>query len=812
MDFLQGLNPQQREAVACTDGPLLILAGAGSGKTRVITHRIAHLITAKRVPPSAILAVTFTNKASKEMRERVRTLIGAQDDGDRLSSPRLFTFHAFCVRLLRSEGDPLAQIRPGFTRRFSIYDDEDQLAIVKSAFKMLGLDEKELPYRSVLSRISHAKNRSDGPDDLFKSAKTRVDEQIAVVFQEYEKALHHANALDFDDLLLETVRLLAADAATRETWNRRLGYLMIDEYQDTNRPQYQLMRLLTTEHDNVCVVGDEDQSIYSWRGADIKNILDFEKDYRNARVIRLEQNYRSTKNILEAASAVVANNTERKGKWLWTESGAGDLLTLYPASDGENEALFIADTIEKILATQPDWHVAVLYRTNSQSRQIEEALRRYGRAYSVVGGFSFYQRAEVKDIVAYLKLALQPSDAVSLLRVINTPARGIGRSTVEQVAEYANANDMSRWNAIVRMLDENLFPTRAFAAISSFRQIMQEIALAAADKPLHEALHFIYEHSGYKQMLETDRAPEALTRRENIEELINAAAEAVERGETAADFLDHAALVADADQFDEKAQVSLLTIHNAKGLEFPVVFLAGMEEGLFPHSRSIDHPAAMEEERRLCYVGMTRAEKRLILSWALWRRKFGAGEPQRSKPSRFLREVPGQLLFNIGVEDDENIPQIDLTAERHQVQQSARKNLYTGKTYNSLDNISQFFGDRGMNFSSERPSSAQAGSAAASRPPTGQNPPPGASPASRFNTPLQPRSGASPGASPGALPKAPPPPKAGSRQGTVVVHPKYGTGTVIRREGEGPDAKLTVLFPGYGLKKLVERYAGLKKT
>ncbi len=814
MDFLQGLNPQQREAVACTDGPLLILAGAGSGKTRVITHRIAHLITAKRVPPSAILAVTFTNKAAKEMRERVHTLIGAEDTGDRLSSPRLFTFHSFCVRLLRSDGDPLAQIRPGFTRRFSIYDDEDQLAIVKSAFKLLGLDEKELPYRSVLSRISHSKNRSDGPDDLFKSAKTRVDEQIAVVFQEYEKALRHANALDFDDLLLETVRLLHHDPATRETWNRRLGYLMIDEYQDTNRPQYQLMRLLTTEHDNVCVVGDEDQSIYSWRGADINNILDFEKDYRNAKVIRLEQNYRSTKNILEAASAVVANNTQRKGKWLWTDSAAGDLLTLYPASDGENEALFIADSIEKILASNPDWHVAILYRTNSQSRQIEEALRRYGRKYSVVGGFSFYQRAEVKDIVAYLKLAIQPSDSVSLLRVINTPARGIGRSTVEQVDQYANANNISRWTAIVRMIDENLFPTRAYAAMSAFRQTMQEIALAAGDKPLNEALQFIYERSGYKQMLETDRAPEAVARRENVEELINAAAEAVERGETAADFLDHAALVADADQFDEAAQVSLLTIHNAKGLEFPVVFLAGMEEGLFPHSRSIENPTAMEEERRLCYVGMTRAEKRLILSWAHWRRRFGIGEPQRSIPSRFLKEVPGQLMFNIGVEDDENIPQIDLTAERHEVQQSARKNLYTGKTYNSLDNISQFFNERGKNFPSGRPASAQAGSAAASRPPgtPAAGNPPGASQPSRFNTPLAPRSTPSPG----PLPRGPLPPgprqSHGSRQGTVVEHPKYGTGTVVRREGEGPDAKLTVLFPGYGLKKLVERYAGLKKT
>jgi DNA helicase-2/ATP-dependent DNA helicase PcrA len=815
MDFLQGLNPQQREAVACTEGPLLILAGAGSGKTRVITHRIAHLITAQRVPPSAILAVTFTNKAAKEMRERVHKLIADDQTGDRLSLPRLFTFHSFCVRLLRADGDPLAQIRPGFTRRFTIYDDDDQLSIIKSAFKLIGIDDKELPHRAVLSRISQAKNRADGPDDLFKYAKTRVDEQIAVCYQEYEKALRNANALDFDDLLLETVRLLRHDAATRETWNRRLGYVMIDEYQDTNRPQYQLMRLLTTEHDNVCVVGDEDQSIYSWRGADINNILDFEKDYKNARVIRLEQNYRSTKNILEAASAVVANNTQRKGKWLWTESGPGDLLTLYPASDGENEALFIADSIEKILAVNPDWHVAILYRTNSQSRQIEEALRRYGRKYSVVGGFSFYQRAEIKDIIAYLRLASQPDDSVSLLRVINTPARGIGRSTIEQVDQFAAGRGLSRWSALVRMIDENLFPTRAFAAMSGFRQTMQEISLAVNDKPLDQALDYIYERSGYKHMLETDRTPEAQTRRENIEELVNAAAEAVERGDTAADFLDHAALVSDADQVDERATVSLLTIHNAKGLEFPVVFLAGMEEGLFPHSRSIDNPTAMEEERRLCYVGMTRAEKRLILSWARWRRRFGFGEPQRSIASRFLREVPAQLLFNIGVEDDENIPQIDLTAERQAAQQGARKNLFTGKTYNSLDNISQFFSDRGLpgpgsQLRPSPPPSAQTGSLAASgamgRPPVNTSTP---SPmASRFNTPIVPRAATAPG----PLPKAPPPPKTASRQGTVVEHPKYGTGTVIRREGEGPDAKLTVLFPGHGLKKLVERYAGLKKT
>src|SRR5579872_5833394 len=433
MDFLEGLNPQQREAVAYTEGPLLILAGAGSGKTRVITHRIAHLVSRHHVPPSATLAVTFTNKAADEMRARVAGLL----EHENLSSaPNVSTFHSFCVRLLRRDGDPLAQIRPGFTRRFSIYDDEDQLAIIKAAFRHLGLDEKFMQHRAVLSRISHAKNSKKTPQDLYKEATEPALTKIAVIFEEYEKALHQANALDFDDLLLESVRLLHHDQATRDSYNRRLSYLMIDEYQDTNRSQYELMQLLSQSHRNVCVVGDEDQSIYSWRGADIKNILDFEHDFPDAKIIRLEQNYRSTKNILAAAGAVVENNKARKGKKLWTESEAGDLLGVYPAFDAENEALFIADSIDKQIASHPNDHIAVLYRTNFQSRQIEEALRRYGRKYNIVGGFSFYQRSEIKDTIAYLKLSVSTADSVSLLRIINTPARGIGRTTVEQIEKF----------------------------------------------------------------------------------------------------------------------------------------------------------------------------------------------------------------------------------------------------------------------------------------------------------------------------------------------------------------------------------------
>ena len=387
------------------------------------------------MPPGAIVAVTFTNKAADEMRERVGRLLGGSYS---LTGLVISTFHSFCVRLLRRDGQLLADLRPGFTRSFTIYDEDDQLSLVKAVYRHLGLDEKDfLQCRAALSRISHAKNRKQTPEEFAQAAKDPKSRQLAEVFEEYDGRLRQANALDFDDLLLESVRLLQHDEATRRAYNRRILHLLIDEYQDTNRSQYELMRLLTESHQNVCVVGDEDQSIYSWRGADIRNILDFERDYPDARTIRLEQNYRSTKNILESASAMVAHNRQRKGKWLWTAAAAGCRISVYQAPDAENEALFIADTIERLLSMNPNDRVAVLYRTNFQSRQIEEALRRYGRKYKVIGGFSFYQRAEIKDLLAYLKLLLSPQDSVSLLRIVNTPARGIGKTTVEQVERYA---------------------------------------------------------------------------------------------------------------------------------------------------------------------------------------------------------------------------------------------------------------------------------------------------------------------------------------------------------------------------------------
>ncbi len=778
MDFLQGLNPQQQAAVSHVEGPLLLLAGAGSGKTRVITHRMAHLMEQNRVPGPCILAVTFTNKAAEEMRNRVNNLLGAGRDG-----PLVSTFHSFCVRLLRRDGASLAEIRNGFTRQFTIYDADDQVSVIKSIFRAMNLDEKFMQYRAVCSWISHNKSRKESPEEVYGKSTDQKTSQLASIYEKYEGRLRQANALDFDDLLLETVRLLAHDAYLRTQINRRFEFVMIDEYQDTNRSQYELMRLLTEAHKNICVVGDEDQSIYGWRGADIRNILDFEHDFPNAAVIRLEQNYRSTKNILEAASAVVANNTERKGKWLWTDAGAGEKIGRFEAFDGEQEALFIADSIDKLLTANPGDRAAVLYRTNFQSRQIEEALRRYNRDYIVLGGFSFYQRAEVKDALSYLKAVISPQDSVSLLRIINTPARGIGKSTIEQIEQYGLQHELSVWSAIARMLEENLFPGRAESALRIFKSMLEELGSAAADGKVDDLLRQILERTGYARMLQADNDPEAESRLGNLNELVNAASEASERGETIAEFLDHAALVSDSDGLDERAPISLLTLHNAKGLEFPIVFLAGMEEGLFPHVRSLDSKAAMEEERRLCYVGMTRSEKRLFLTSARYRRRFGGGQQEATIASRFLREVPKALVEDLS-QLRQRAPQVDLYAEQYEARESAKRNLFTGKTYNSVDNIQQFFAERGK----------------AASPATSQQPPA--------------TSQAAPAAPPTPKPQPRPPAPAGRRgfrAGAMIRHPKYGRGTVLRREGDGEDAKLTVSFPGYGLKKLVEKYAGIQE-
>lgn len=828
MDFLSGLNPQQQQAVLHVNGPLLILAGAGSGKTRVVTHRIGHLIANHNVVPERILAVTFTNKAAREMRERVEKLVELPPR----RGPNVFTFHSFCVRLLRRDGAGLQKVRPTFTRDFLIYDDDDQLALLKSLCRQMEIDEKALPPRNVLSVISAAKNRGETPADLARKETGEKGKYVVALYEKYSDALIRANALDFDDLLLESVRLLEVDQPTREKWNDWIEHLMVDEYQDTNSAQYTLTRLLSQQRRNVCVVGDEDQSIYSWRGADIRNILDFHRDFPDAVTIRLEQNYRSTRNILRAAGAVIANNRERLGKNLWTDAGDGPSVTVYQAPDGEGEALWIADRIRRQVEREPRKPVAVLYRTNFQSRQIEEALRRYRINYAVVGGLSFYQRAEIKDMLAYLKLLAVPSDAVSLLRVINVPARGIGKTTVEQIENHATQQGIPLWEAIEDLVARRQLGARAENAVVVFRNLIEELRAVALSVPVHELLEAILDRTGYRQMLKEDRTPGAENRIENIDELLNAAAEASERGESLTDFLDHAALVADADQVDERKQVSLLTVHNAKGLEFPVVFLAGMEEGLFPHNRSIDTPGMIEEERRLCYVGITRAREQLFVSYAQARRRYGGGPLEPAIASRFVRELPPELCDFQGLArsfEEHGIAtgdEIDLFAERGFVRETAAwrprptgglsgagksarspapgnfepavrqkpKQPYPGKTYNSVENISAYFKERGLpaNQPHERP--APVVPISTPRPPA---PAAGSAPSQ-------------PAGRPTASPSGPAGGKKKVAEGSTVDHPKYGRGTIVRKEGDGDEAKLTILFQRHGMKKLIARFAGIK--
>jgi DNA helicase II / ATP-dependent DNA helicase PcrA len=915
LSFLDQLNPQQREAVETTEGPLLILAGAGSGKTRVITYRIAYLIEHKGVMPESILAMTFTNKAAAEMGERVEKLVG----GLSIAKPVISTFHSFCVRMLRRDIGAMripsatpGQPPIGHTKNFVIYDESDQQAVVKGVMKRLGLDDKELTPRTVLGRISWAKNHMLDPQELYLQSADPKTERIAHLYEEYRKELRKANALDFDDLLLEAVRLLKSSAAVREYYNRRFQYLLIDEYQDTNRPQYELMRMLAGEGHNVCAVGDEDQSIYSWRGADIRNILEFEQDFPEAKIIRLEQNYRSTQNILQAASAVVANNVRRKGKNLWTSRQGGTKIGYYEAPDGENEALFAADWIARYIREAGERgetpRAAVLYRTNSQSRLFEEAMRRYGLKYHVVGGFSFYERSEIKDMISYLKVIHNPDDSISLLRVINTPTRGIGKGTIDTLERLALETGLSLWGAIGEAIRRQLLPQRALASLQNFQQLIEDARamlagtfveqlegdvesvpspagaggvtesadsnregqsedatafdpsefgnfsfdFGAADSELAasefdsaveagspsagsgQALHdsrrdagatgagtdrppepeigttadsfpaptvstadilkFLIDRTGYIKLLEEEDTPEAFSRIENLRELVNAAMDSRDRAETLDQFLDHAALVADADDYDERAQITLMSLHAAKGLEFPLIFLSGLEEGLFPHSRTMLVPEDIEEERRLCYVGMTRAMDQLILTRAVYRRRYGTDLPEASVPSRFLEEVPAPLIEELGTKrarvganragtarpagrspaafsesahysyEDEDQSTAWHSGDDSRSGAHALKPTAPVRPYNSIENIAEFFASRGKKFTVPKPAVEE---------PTG---------------------------------------KRGFRPGQRVRHPKYGEGTVYEREGEGEEAKITVQFPRFGLKKLVEKYAQLERA
>jgi DNA helicase-2/ATP-dependent DNA helicase PcrA len=742
MHLLDDLNPQQREAVETTEGPLLILAGAGSGKTRVITYRIAYLIEHCDVRPGSILAVTFTNKAAAEMRERVERLIGGAGNG----RPWVSTFHSFCVRVLRENGP-----RIGLPKDFSIYDEDDQLRVVKACLRHLGLTEREMQARAVLSRISYAKNHGRSPETFFQAAADPLSERMAVVYDLYVRELKKAGAVDFDDLLLEAARLFREDPETALRYNERYRYILVDEYQDTNRPQYELVRLLTQTHQNLCAVGDEDQSIYSWRGADIRNIVEFEKDYPEARILRLEQNYRSTQCILDAASALVAHNRTRKGKTLWTERQGGAKIGRYEAPDGENESLFVADWIATRQREHPEQRVAVLYRTNAQSRLYEEALRRYALKYNVVGGISFYERAEVKDLLAYLKAALNLRDSISLLRIINSPPRGIGITTVRKLQEIALESGSSFWDAIQQALENSLFSARAAASLQGFCALLEELQHLVSQGSLPEVLSTLLERTKYTELLDKEGTPEAYGRIENIQELLNAAADSRERGESVAEFLDHAALVSDTDSYQADATITLMTLHSAKGLEFPVVILGGLEEGLLPHSRSLLNAQALEEERRLCYVGMTRAQDLLILTRARARRHYGYQMLETSPPSRFWSEVPPHLI--------EDWSEPAAAGERVYEYEPAEPTRF--RSEDSTRSVRRYFRLAGAE--TEAP---QAPNASGSH----------------------------------------------LRPGSRVRHEKYGYGTVLRREGNGDQTKLTVSFAGFGVKKLFERYAGLERV
>jgi len=640
--ILDGLNPEQRRAVETTEGPLLVLAGAGSGKTRVLTRRIAYLIGLCGIQPESILAVTFTNKAAGEMRERVEKVLGTAAQGVWLS-----TFHSLCVRILRRDIGHL-----GLGRGFAIYDQGDAHALVKEAMRRAGLDPKQEEPRRVEWRIDQWKNAGIGPAEAFDQAIDFESRRAAELYLGYQRLLVDANALDFGDLLLRTVELFTRFPEVLAHYRRRWTYVLVDEYQDTNRVQYQLVQLLASEHRNLCVVGDADQSIFGWRGADISNILDFERDYPDATVVRLEQNYRSTRPILDGASGVVENNLARKERRLVTDREGGDPIAVYAAPNDRNEAQWV---VRQILTThrgeqRPLGSFAIFYRTNAQSRLFEEALLEYDVPHVVVGGVRFYERAEVKDALAWLRLLVNPADAVSLRRAVARPARGVGKGTLERAAEIAQARGVTLFEGL-RLFAEEAGSGRAAASARAFVELHATLAAEALRCGVGEALAHVLDRSGYVAALEREGGPEAEARLENLRELLRAGedfgrANAGLRDEDRSEielFLDQVALVADVDFYDRRDEcVSLMTVHTSKGLEFPVVFVAGLEEGIFPHAGALRDERGIEEERRLCYVAMTRAQDRLHLTWARERHRFGSRS--YGTPSRFLSEIPREAL------------------------------------------------------------------------------------------------------------------------------------------------------------------------
>lgn len=747
MKLLNNLNPPQREAVLYGEGPLLILAGAGSGKTRVITHRITHLVTDNNISPWNILAVTFTNKAAKEMAERVRKLLGGGE------IPLIATFHSACGRILRRDIHHL-----GFDSSFAIYDDKDCERLLKDLLQELNLDEKLFSPKTVGNKIDDYKNRGLFPEDLDAAITSDIyNQKIAQIYATYQERLKKCNALDFGDMLIQTVRLLEKFPEVRNRWQERFHWILVDEYQDTNPVQYRLIKLLAGEKRNLCVVGDDDQSIYSWRGADIRNILEFEKDFPSVKVVRLEQNYRSSGTILNAAGEVVKKNFGRKGKTLWTENPDGEKIKYIRVESDREEAQSICREIEKLRYTGiPLEEIAVFYRTNAQSRQIEEALVSEALPYHIVGGVRFYSRLEIKDILAYLRVLDNPADEVSLKRIINVPARGIGAATVDKISNHAIHSRISFFDALKDSTQSTLLPTAMRTKIALFTEMMEQFRQSVTTSSLTELTKNIMERSGYLSRLKENRDNESTERLENLDQLLTAISEFCEKNLDGglSDFLEQVSLVADLEQGEHgKPSVTLMTLHAAKGLEFKAVFIAGMEERLFPHIRSIDDLDGMEEERRLCYVGMTRARERLYLLNA--RRRYIFGQEQSNLPSRFLKDIPSEFI-----EEDSTIAS-NLFASH----------LYAANKRNLEKETAVTAENRAHNLSAV---------------------------ASAYNE-IE-------------VIHEPPDESDGVFIGMKVRHPKFGVGSIRKLEGVGDEQKAVVWFNSIGPKKLMLRFAGLERA
>ena len=754
------LNPAQKEAVDSLEGPLLILAGAGSGKTRVLTFRVANLIAQGLANPEEILAVTFTNKAAREMEHRIQSLLRE------INVPihgRLWisTFHSICARLLREHAHLL-----DYQPFFGIYDSADQLSMIKKVCTALGIDEKAYPAKAFQARINSAKTEGWLPEDV-KGRRNLMDEKSYDVFVRYEEEMKRSNSMDFGDLLLKTYILFKDYPAVLEAYQARFKFLMVDEYQDTNRIQYLLVQKLASAHRNLCVVGDEDQSIYSWRGADITNILSFERDFPEAKVVKLEQNYRSTRTVIEAATHVIKNNTQRKDKTLFTENQQGDPILIREEANEYDEARFVVKEIETLMnesdVSYPD--IAIFYRTNAQSRVIEDQLRSRGVPYKIVGGLKFYERMEIKDVIAYMKLVVNPTDDIAFKRIINVPARGIGKTSVDRIEEFSATRSTSMIEGAALAVDHRELNPAATRKVRDFLGLVQNLREKARTLPLTEFYHAILDETGYVKRLKEEDNPEADSRIENLEEFDNAIAKfEEERGEEATlqTFLEEMALVQDADQVDEgNNTITMMTLHISKGLEYPVVFIVGCEEGLFPSGRAVEDqdPFALEEERRLCYVGMTRAEKNLYMTYARTRKVWGS--EQFNAPSRFLKEIPAEYTrFQTSV----NRPRFMQNAQTSSGYSSSKYRSGNGNGSSSYK-PHPLMGDDGMpNYEDFGDESFDEGSSD-----------------SQF------------------------------KKGMKVRHPSYGAGTIYQTEGSGADLKVSVVFSDNTIKKFVAKYSRLER-